>query len=100
MRQELKLPFTLLCDTQKSLITAWGVLNEKERGGIATPSVFIIGRDQRVQFASVDRMGARTTASAVVSLLAGGMKIDGEISRRRVFPRPKDWFRAIRDAKR
>ncbi|MDE3179100.1 MAG: peroxiredoxin family protein [Acidobacteriota bacterium] len=97
LRQELKLPFTLLCDTQKTVITKWGVLNEKERGGIATPSVFVVDGDLRVRFGSVDRMGARIRASAIVDFLREGMQPEPVTSRRRVIPHPIDWLRAIRN---
>ncbi len=96
VRQRLKFLFPLLCDTKKEIVTAWGILSEKERGGIAIPSVFIVDRDLRIRFASVDRMVARVPASAVADFLGSGMKPDTPISRRRVFPRPKDFLEALK----
>lgn len=95
VRQRLKLLFPLLCDTKKEIVTAWGVLSEKERGGIAIPSVFIVDRDLRIRFASVDRMAARVPASAIAAFLRSGMKPEAVASRRRVFPHLKDFLRAL-----
>ncbi|MGH9395615.1 MAG: hypothetical protein ACRD18_02020, partial [Terriglobia bacterium] len=86
----------ILCDTQRGVVTAWGILNEKERGGIAVPSVFIIDRDLQVRFASVDRMAARVPASAVANFLISGMQPARAATRHRVFPHLKDWLRALR----
>jgi thioredoxin-dependent peroxiredoxin len=96
VRQWLKLPFPILCDTNRALVTAWGVLNEKERGGIAIPSIFVVDRDLSVRFASVDRMAARVPASAVADIARSGGKPATCVSRRRVFPHPKDFLRALK----
>lgn len=97
LRRALKLPFPLLCDTRRELVAAWGVLNEKERGGIATPSVFVVERGLRVRFSSVDRMGARITPAAVAQMLRSGGDAGAILNRRRVIPRPKDWLRVLRN---
>lgn len=96
-RQALKLPFPLLCDTRRELVAAWGVFNEKERGGIAIPSVFILDRGLRLRFSSVDRMGARVTPSAIAEMLRSGAEAVTARDRRRVIPHPKDWLRALRN---
>lgn len=97
LRQALKLPFPLLCDTRRELVAAWGVLNKVERGGIAIPSVFIVEPGLRVRFSSVDRMGARITPAAIAEMLRSGVDIGVAPERRRVIPRPKDWLRALRN---
>jgi thioredoxin-dependent peroxiredoxin len=96
VRERLKLPFPILCDTKRALLTAWGILNEKERGGIAIPSIFVVDRDLSVRFASIDRVAARVPASAVADIARSGAKPAICVSRRRVFPHPKDFLRALK----
>ena len=98
VRQELQLPFEILCDTQRQVITDWGILNPREKGGIAQPAVFILDRDRRVRFASVDRDAARVPATTVVDFLLSGMQVSGGGSRRRwVIPRAEDFGRAVKN---
>lgn len=74
MRRELKLQFPILCDSQREVITAWGLLNSGEKGGIAYPAVFIIDRDRTVRYRSLDRTASRVSTDAVMEFLRGGMK--------------------------
>ncbi len=69
MRRELRLPFAILCDTNKRVIQDWDIYNPKERGGIAKPAVFIIDRNRTVLFASVDTVNARVPAADIVRIL-------------------------------
>ena len=54
-REEQKLPFPLLSDFNREVMSAWGVLCESFFGlrGVAKRSVFIIGTDELVSYAWV-----------------------------------------------
>ena len=41
------------------MVRAFGVFNEKEKGGIAYPSTFVLDRDRTVRFRSLDRTASR-----------------------------------------
>ena len=56
LQAELFIPFDLLCDTERVVITEWDLLNAGERGGIPVPSVFAIGPGRLVQARSLDTM--------------------------------------------
>ena len=56
LQAEMFIPFDLLCDTERKVITAWDLLNAKERGGVPVPSVFAIGPGRLVQARSLDTM--------------------------------------------
>ena len=71
VRRELRLPFPILCDTQRRVIKDWGIYNPKEKGGIAKPAVFVIDRDRTVQYAKVDDVATRVPASEIVRILSG-----------------------------
>jgi peroxiredoxin len=97
MRRQYELPFPILCDTRREVVEAWGVINRKEKGGIAVPAVFVIDRDCRVLLASVDGEFLRVGPEALLESLRsrGGA------------PAPRthfvlalliDWWRAIGNA--
>ena len=69
LRRELRLPFTILSDADRRLVIEWNILNAREHGGIAKPSVFVVDTDRGVLFSSVDgvrnRMGASELARMV-----------------------------------
>jgi peroxiredoxin len=73
IRNELKLPYMILCDTKRTLVRSWGVFNEKEKGGIAETSVFVVDRGGIVRLASVDTMTSRVPAATVLKFLESGM---------------------------
>lgn len=103
VRRELSLPFPILCDTRRAVVEAWGVINRKEKGGIAVPSIFILDRDRRVLFVSLDGEFSRVGAAALVEAL-GGRRADasGSIAPRRRFVVATfgDYWRALRNALR
>lgn len=74
MRVKLGLAFTVLCDTERKVIIEWGLLNAKEKGGIAYPAVFVLDRDRKVRFLSQDRTAARVSPDALVAFLQSGMQ--------------------------
>ena len=100
VRLDLRLPFPILCDTERRLIAAWGILNEREMGGIAEAAVFVIDRERRVRFHSVDKTSSRVPTLAVVDFLRSGMQGSVTAQRSRKFPRVEDWVRALRNAVR
>jgi hypothetical protein len=77
------LPFPVLCDVQREVITAWGLLNVHEKGGIAYPAVFVLDRDRTVRYRSLDRTAARVSTAAVLAFLQGGMQGAADQPRRR-----------------
>ena len=68
MRKALAIPFPLLSDSSRATIIEWGVLNANEKGGIAIPSTFLIDRDRKVRFASVEDMMMRIEPRAMLEL--------------------------------
>jgi peroxiredoxin len=89
MKADLKLPFPILCDSQRELIIRWGLLNEKEMGGIAFPAAFAIDREMRVRFRSLDKTARRAgpaEVAAVVRAVAAGASSGAELQLRRVRP--------------
>lgn len=94
LRRQLRLPFTILCDTKRRIVQDWGVYNPREKGGIAKPAVFIIARDLTVLYASLDRVSIRVPASEIVRILqsAGATRA----ARRKIYvPTPAGVLRAI-----
>jgi peroxiredoxin len=69
LRHELDLPFRILSDADRRVVREWGIVNERERGGIAKPSVFIINADRRVLFRSCDGVRPRVAADEVIRAL-------------------------------
>ena len=95
LRRELRLPFPILCDTERRVITDWGIHSSKERAGIARPAVFVIDRDRTVQYSKIDDVATRVPATEIVRVLGGAGQRE---TRRRVYiPRLSDFFRAIRN---
>ncbi len=89
MKAELKLPYTVLCDSERKVIVEWGLLNEKEMGGIAFPAVFAIDRELIVRFRSVDKTAKRASTSevaAIVKAVAQGAQPRQEVQRRTLHP--------------
>ena len=85
MRVELRLPFPVLCDPERAVVTAWGLLNAREKGGIAYPAVFVLDRNLVVRYRSLDGTAARVNAEAVLSFLRSGMAESADPPKRRTF---------------
>lgn len=56
MQAELYVPYDLLCDTDRTVIKAWDLLNEREREGIPIPAVLAVGHGRTVLARSLDTM--------------------------------------------
>jgi len=97
MRAQLGLEFPLLCDTERSVVRAWGLYNARERGGIAVPAVFVVDPDRRIRYRSIDATASRVRTDGVLAFLCDGSPPDG---RTMVLPRLTDWVRAIGNALR
>ena len=99
LRHNLRLPFAILSDTDKQVIKDWGLYNPREKGGIAVPSVFILDRDRRVLYASVDSTFARIPTLDIVRILQSPGE-EPSAARKRYFPRLVDIIRAVRNSLR
>jgi peroxiredoxin len=69
MREDLSIPFPLLSDSDRATIIEWGVLNANEKGGIAIPATFLIDRERKVRFASVEDMMMRVEPGAMLDFV-------------------------------
>jgi peroxiredoxin len=96
LRRTLRLPFPILCDTERRVVRQWDLYNSRERGGIAKPAVFLIDRDRTLRFGAVDTVVRRVPAAEVVRLL-GTTAMDEPVRRKTYIPRWVEWLRAIRN---
>jgi peroxiredoxin len=62
MRRDLNLPFPVLCDATREVIRARDLVNAAE-GSIAYPAAFVIDRERRVRYRTLES----TSASAGVT---------------------------------
>lgn len=96
MRGELGLPFTVLCDPGRVVVTAWDLLNTRERN-IAYPAVFVIGSERVVRYRSLDRTASRVDAGAALAFLQGAAGAPG---RRVLWPGLRAFLDGFRSALR
>lgn len=69
MRDQMDLPFELLSDEDCSVLSDWGILNEKERNGIAFPNVYVIDQNRTVVLHSRDTTASRAENDSLVEFL-------------------------------
>jgi peroxiredoxin len=69
LREQLNLPFTLLCDQGREVIERWGLFNRAERGGIAYPATFLIDRARAVRYSSAETVASRVSAAEMLRCL-------------------------------
>lgn len=55
MGQTTGAKFQILSDSDKKIITSYGILNAQEHGGIAHPSIFILDKTGRIRFLHVGK---------------------------------------------
>jgi peroxiredoxin len=96
LRRALRLPFPILCDTERRVVRQWDIYNPRERGGIAKPAVFLIDRGRTLRFGAVDTVVRRVPAAEIVRLLQTAA-IDQPVRRKAYIPRWAEWLRAIRN---
>ena len=99
MKELVKLPFTLLCDSERTLISAWQLLNVREPR-TASPATLLLDAALRVRFATLDDGYAAATVDDVLvhcKALMRGQKPRAQP--RRVFRIPglMWWIRGARD---
>ena len=99
LRRELRLPFPILCDTERRVVQEWGIYNPQERGGIAKPAIFMIAHDRSVRYVSVDTVATRVPASEIIRVLQATAERQ-PIRHKDYMPRLADWFRGIRNGMR
>ncbi len=97
---QLQLPFPLLCDTAREVVRAYGLFNEKEKGGIAYPATFVLDRDRSVRFRSLDRTASRVNPDELFSFLRAGIESapPATPARSKIIPRLRELFRVIVNA--
>jgi peroxiredoxin len=101
VHRQLALNFPILCDTKREVVRAWNVFEPEQMGGIAKPAVFVVDRERRVRFASIDREAVRVPAAAVLDFVTHGMPGDGAAATRQfALPGIGDFLRATRNALR
>jgi peroxiredoxin len=92
---QLQLPFPLLCDAEREVVRAYGLFNEKEKGGIAYPATFVLDRDRIVRFRSLDRTASRVNLDELFAFLRAGIdSVPPESpTRSKIVPRLRDFIR-------
>jgi peroxiredoxin len=84
VRAELNIEFPLLCDTRREVVKAYGLLNERENGGIAFPAAFVIDRNRVVRFRALEEVASRVSVDELVSLVrAVGKGVESSVTPRR-----------------
>jgi peroxiredoxin len=96
LRAQLALPFPLLCDTERRVVTQWNLLNAAERGGIAIPAGFVIDGDRIIRFAATDEVVRRVPAAEIVSFLQQPNAAQA-VQRSVHVPLLSHWTKAIRN---
>ena len=96
VRRDLRLPFMILCDTERRVVREWDIYNPRERGGIAKPAVFIINPDRTIRYASVDGVSSRIAPTEIVRLLRATAETLSA-QRKHYIPTPADFLRGIRN---
>jgi peroxiredoxin len=89
VRQELGIEFPLLCDTRREAVSAYGLLNTRENGGIAFPASFVIDRDRVVRFRALEDVASRVSVEQLLELvraLGSGGKATTQPRKRGVWP--------------
>ena len=99
LREELRLPFPLLADPERRVITSWGLLNPRERGGVAYPAVFVLAPGLRVRYRSLDETAARIQTGGLVEFLRAGSGSGTPKPPRQapVLAGPVEYWKAIRN---
>ena len=55
MGQTTGAKFQILSDSDKKVITSYGILNAAEHGGIAHPSIFILDKEGKIRYMHVGK---------------------------------------------
>lgn len=87
------LRFPLLCDTRHEVVQRWGLYNASEKGGLAFPATYVLDRERRVRFRSLDRTATRVELGSLFEHLRDA-SAPVVVRRGRRFPRVLDWLRS------
>ncbi len=69
VRQELGIKFPLLCDSRREVVSAYGLLNTREKGGIAFPASFVIDCERVVKFRALEDVASRVSVDQLLGLV-------------------------------
>jgi peroxiredoxin len=69
VKRDLALPYPILSDGSREVIARWGVLNAREKAGIAVPSVFVLDRELRLRMLAVEEVARRLTPGEVLQFV-------------------------------
>ena len=90
LREQLSLKFPLLCDSDRAVVTQYGLLNTREMGGIAFPAVFVIDRDRKIRFRALETVARRVHVKQLVEFVGsigkGGSATASQPGQRGVWP--------------
>ena len=68
-KKQMRLPFELLCDPEKKVVSLFHLLNSHEHDGIAYPAIFVINSQGRIVYRSLDRTANRVRLDEVLAFL-------------------------------
>ena len=95
MRRSAKLDIEVLCDPSRKTVTQWGLLNAREKGGIAIPATFVIDSGRRIRYSWNEGLNSRVAPHDVLRLLESEGASDS-VKPRSFFPNLRHWGQAIR----
>ena len=91
----LHLPFPLLSDVERKVVSEWGLLNTGEHGGIAHPVTWVIDQTRTVRFRSLDQKTSRVDLGLLVAFLRGEEDATPELKRSKLLPDLGVYWRGI-----
>ena len=95
-KQSLNLPFLLLSDVERKVVSEWGLLNTGEHGGIAYPATWVIDQTRTVRFRSLDQTTSRVDLGSLLAFLRGEEDATPEPKRSKLLPDLGVYLRSIR----
>jgi len=95
LARQLALPFSLLADPDRAVITAYGLLNENEKSGIAYPATLVVNTDRTVRFVSLDRTVKRVDLDDLLAFLRSGSSESHEPVRAGIVPGARYWVNTL-----
>ena len=85
-KQWLHLPFPLLSDVERKVVSEWGLLNTGEHGGIAYPATWVIDQARTVRCGSLDHKASRVDLGSLLAFLRGEEDATPEPKRSMLLP--------------
>jgi len=92
-KNEMELPFSLLCDVERTVVSQYHLLNPHEHGGIAYPAIFLIKPSGEIGYRSLDRTAQRVDLTEILDYLAAletdpGHTLNSTASKPMIIPNP------------